>query len=528
LIDTLHPKASAWYSAFHHSNGSVHPIILPDNPEEVPQTPGEYELTEVTSIPDPSDQENERPDMVVLDCRANAKGQREEDALLENTSQSNESDNTSMDQSPVPPAPLKETSFSIGLQVLFPFLLAGFGTVAAGMVLDIVQHWTVFTEVTEVFILVPALLGLKGNLEMTLASRLSTAANIGQMDTAKDMWKMIMGNLALIQVQATVVGFLASIAAVIFGWIPEGNFKMGHAVLLCASSVATAFIASLLLGLIMIGVIIASRKVGINPDNVATPIAASLGDLITLALLAGISTGLYKELEFNDYANPMVCAFFVALTPIWVLIARRTPSTREVLYSGWEPVIIAMAISSVGGLILDKTVSNPNFAGMAVFTPVINGVGGNLVAVQASRISTYLHMNALPIAEPNPAPRKCPTPWSTFFGSGVNARSARVLFLLVAPGHLVFLYTINSMQGGHTTLTSVFIAFYLAAALLQVVILLYLADWMVNWMWHRGMDPDNFSIPYLTALGDLLGTGFLALCFHILWLIGDRDTDVGD
>uniref|UniRef100_A0A9J8A1B4 Solute carrier family 41 member n=1 Tax=Cyprinus carpio carpio TaxID=630221 RepID=A0A9J8A1B4_CYPCA len=514
--------------AFHHSNGSVHPIILPDNPEEVPQTPGEYELTEVTSIPDPSDQENERPDMVVLDCRANAKGQREEDALLENTSQSNESDNTSMDQSPVPPAPLKETSFSIGLQVLFPFLLAGFGTVAAGMVLDIVQHWTVFTEVTEVFILVPALLGLKGNLEMTLASRLSTAANIGQMDTAKDMWKMIMGNLALIQVQATVVGFLASIAAVIFGWIPEGNFKMGHAVLLCASSVATAFIASLLLGLIMIGVIIASRKVGINPDNVATPIAASLGDLITLALLAGISTGLYKELEFNDYANPMVCAFFVALTPIWVLIARRTPSTREVLYSGWEPVIIAMAISSVGGLILDKTVSNPNFAGMAVFTPVINGVGGNLVAVQASRISTYLHMNALPIAEPNPAPRKCPTPWSTFFGSGVNARSARVLFLLVAPGHLVFLYTINSMQGGHTTLTSVFIAFYLAAALLQVVILLYLADWMVNWMWHRGMDPDNFSIPYLTALGDLLGTGFLALCFHILWLIGDRDTDVGD
>lgn len=52
------------------------------------------------------------------------------------------------------------------------------------------------------------------------------------------------------QVQATVVGFLASIAAVIFGWIPEGHFKLGHAVLLCASSVATAFIASLLLGMV--------------------------------------------------------------------------------------------------------------------------------------------------------------------------------------------------------------------------------------------------------------------------------------
>ncbi|KAM7402710.1 hypothetical protein PAMP_017924 [Pampus punctatissimus] len=413
-------EGSPLSAAFLNSNCSVHPVILTKGPEEViPGTGGELELTEVASFterPSETGEDEERSEIsVAMDCRANAKGQREEDALLENASQSNESDDTSTDQSPEPPAPLKETSFSIGLQVVFPFLLAGFGTVAAGMVLDIVQHWTVFTEVSEVFILVPALLGLKGNLEMTLASRLSTA-----MDTAKDMWKMIMGNLALIQVQATVVGFLASIAAVIFGWIPEGHFRLGHAVLLCASSVATAFIASLLLGLVMIGVIIASRKVGINPDNVATPIAASLGDLITLSLLAGISTGLYKELDYNDYANPLVCAVFVALCPLWVLIARKIPSTREVLYSGWEPVIIAMAISSVGGLILDKTVTNPNFAGMAVFTPVINGVGGNLVAVQASRISTYLHMNGLPMGDPNPTPRKCPTPCTSFFGSTGN------------------------------------------------------------------------------------------------------------
>lgn len=31
------------------------------------------------------------------------------------------------------------------------------------------------------------------------------------------------------------------------------------------------------------------------------------------------------------------------------------------------------SLCSIGGLILDRTVSDPNFAGMAVFTPVING-----------------------------------------------------------------------------------------------------------------------------------------------------------
>lgn len=36
-------------------------------------------------------------------------------------------------------------------------------------------------------------------------------------------------------------------------------------------------------------------------------------------------------------------------------------------------VVLSLCLHSVGGLILDKTVSDPNFAGMAVFTPVING-----------------------------------------------------------------------------------------------------------------------------------------------------------
>lgn len=421
----------------------------------------------------------------------------------------------------------KESSGIMALQILVPFLLAGFGTVSAGMVLDIVQHWEVFKNVTEVFILVPALLGLKGNLEMTLASRLSTAVNVGKMDSPIEKWNLIIGNLALKQVQATVVGFLAAVAAIILGWIPEGKYYLSHSVLLCSSSVATAFIASLLQGIIMVGVIVGSKKTGINPDNVATPIAASFGDLITLAILAWISQGLYSCLETYYYISPLVCAFFLALTPIWIIIAAKHPATRTVLHSGWEPVITAMVISSIGGLILDTTVSDPNLVGIVVYTPVINGIGGNLVAIQASRVSTYLHLHSIPGELPD-EPKACYHPFRTFFGPGVNNKSAQVLLLLVIPGHLIFLYTIHLMKSGHTSLTVVFVVVYLFAAVLQVFILLWIADWMVHRFWRTGKDPDSFSIPYLTALGDLLGTALLALSFHFLWLIGDRDGDVGD
>ena len=51
-------------------------------------------------------------------------------------------------------------------------------------------------------------------------------------------------------------------------------------------------------------------------------------------------------------------------------------------------------MDSLGGLILDCTVSQ--FKGFAIYSPVINGVGGNLVAVQASRLSTSLHQVSIP------------------------------------------------------------------------------------------------------------------------------------
>ena len=410
----------------------------------------------------------------------------------------------------------EEKWWALSLQIFLPFLVAGFGMVAAGMVLDVVQHWTVFTKVSEIFILVPALLGLKGNLEMTLASRLSTAANLNKMNGRGEAMALVVGNLALVQVQGIVVGFLAALTGVSMGYSTTGQVVPEHVLLLAASSVVTASLASFILGLVMVLVILLSRRCSVNPDNVATPIAASLGDLTTLALLAWIASLLWEYKEVDGWVAPLIICAYILFLPVCGWVAYRCPETRSVLCYGWFPVIIAMLISSGGGLILDLAVVR--FPGIAVFQPVMNGVGGNLVAVQASRMSTQLHLQAggKGPGQLQPGESVCVSPCAILCSDNVHSRTACILLVLVLPGHLLFVHAISYLEAGHTAPTPTFLLFYLLAAWLQVAVLLYVCRVMVYSMWRSGMDPDNSAIPYLTALGDLLGGALLGLAFQSL------------
>lgn len=75
------------------------------------------------------------------------------------------------------------------------------------------------SRVDELIMIIPVVLNLKGNLEMNLSARLSTAANIGELDRPKIRRSIILGNLTLLQVQATVVSFVAAVVAFALGRI---------------------------------------------------------------------------------------------------------------------------------------------------------------------------------------------------------------------------------------------------------------------------------------------------------------------
>lgn len=460
--------------------------------------------------------------------------------------------------SPNQSAPILSTkTISTLLQVMAAFLVAGFGNVGAGLILDHVKEWPVFLNVNELFILVPSLLGLKGNLEMTMASRLSTQANLGHMDNPHELLKMAKGNLALVQCQATVVSFVVAIFASFvksfsqpnelmesassmsmahtvtaagFNMINSGDlngpnstrlmnattsifsqtllgsetmmnqqqqqqqsfvgggaavadqsmdeatgnrFDWEHALILCASSLLTANIACFVLGTMMILVIVGSHRCNIDPDNIAAPVAASLGDMTTAALLAVIAHSIYhySQQQRMPYLALTITLLFLAMLPIWIGAARTNPYTSDVITRGWTPIVIAVFISSCGGFILEH--GKTRFARLPVFQPVVNGVGGNLVAVQASRLSTSLHRNGKPGQLPSNF-KLLTGPLELFFGrkrfnTDINLTTARLLLLMSIPAHVLYFFVIRFIEGESSApVTVLFLGLYMLFAVLQV------------------------------------------------------------
>jgi solute carrier family 41 len=335
-----------------------------------------------------------------------------------------------------------------------------------------------------------------------------------------------MGNIALIQCQASTVGFIAPLIALGLSLIHDQSriLNWKQVVLLVASSVITANVANLILGSLMCGVIVLSRRFKINPDNIATPIAASLGDVTTMILLANISHFLYVNLETNQWVQNTLLAFLMSLIPVWAYIARKNPFTRKVILNGWYPVCGAMLIQNAGGLVMERALKS--FNKIANLQLLINGVGGNLVAIQSSRMSTHLHKYSV-MGDKNKdddtidcrEKMKC-NPLSTFSSSNPHSNFALLLLSISVPSHILFLF-LTEVVNKKYFFTPSFIIIYLFVGVTQVMILLQFSYKFVHWLWSVKVNPDNSAIPFLTAIADLIGSLFLATAFNVLYAMRD-------
>src|SRR4051812_42706320 len=161
-------------------------------------------------------------------------------------------------------------------------LVSSAGDLLAGLTLGAITH--TLENLPGLLVLVPAAIGMRGNIFGALGSRLGTAIHTGQFSLARRrdtvVGQNVLASLSLTLSISLALAVLAKAVAVGFG--------LGHTI-----SIADFVVISILGGAISsvavlgltLGVAAASVRRDWDMDNVAAPLVTAAGDMVTLPSL---------------------------------------------------------------------------------------------------------------------------------------------------------------------------------------------------------------------------------------------------
>lgn len=129
------------------------------------------------------------------------------------------------------------------------------------------------------------------------------------------------------------------------GYTPPGGKEF---TLVVGTGMVAACLSSLVLGSFMAHLVIGCRWLGLDPDNIASPLAATLGDLLTLFIMALVGSALVKTID-TPVPFVVVLGMCGATGGIWwalrVMTQRRARGKRggemedDVEEGGWSPLV---------------------------------------------------------------------------------------------------------------------------------------------------------------------------------------------
>jgi mgtE-like transporter len=168
-------------------------------------------------------------------------------------------------------------------------ILCGIGGLFTGNILAIMSP--LFQSIPGLFIIVPGVIALRGNISTAFGSRLGSAYHLGII-SEHDMWndalkQNILGSIILSTLVSLVLGVFAYLTSIIFFMVTP------HPLVLIGSVLLAGVISGLMLTFLTVGIIYLVFKHGYDPDNITGPALSTVGDIITIFTLF-LSAGLME------------------------------------------------------------------------------------------------------------------------------------------------------------------------------------------------------------------------------------------
>lgn len=384
-------------------------------------------------------------------------------------------------------------------QSLFALIICAFADIFAGIYLTKMIDFLILLP--GILTMLPAAIDMRGNVYASMGSRLSTGLHTGEITPSLRESKLIAENVysSLIQtvVMAAVIAFFAMLGGVLLG-----NQTIGFIHLFFISLFASLVAA---IGLILTTLLVAifSFKKGLDPDNVSSPLIASIGDILNVASLFAIgilSFSLSKGfMLFSGLAISAVVIIFSLFS------VRDSYYAKRILKESMGFLAVCAFLSTLAGSLLDK---NLQFIGifplLLVLSPLFNAENGNIGSILSARISTSFHLGQ---AEITFLPKlKILKEFSYTFVITI------ILFPLLAIIAFVMSTLFNIPQMGFFNILKISIFVAIISSFAAMLTSYYLTYFSIR----TNIDPDNVVIPLLTSVMDIATVSILILVSSIV------------
>jgi len=383
----------------------------------------------------------------------------------------------------------------------FALLISSGGDLVTGLTLASITG--TLTELPGLFILIPAAIGMRGNIFGALGSRLGTQIHAGTFRVSRRVDTLFGQNIgAAIVLSLTISAALAVLAKVVSSaFISTPAISVVDFMVI---SVIGAIISSIVVGVLTVGVAAFCARRSLDLDNVAAPIVTAAGDIATLPSL--FLATYFVGFRFVTPVIALLCAV-LAVGSLIVAVRANLPTMRRILVESLPVLALAGTVDLMAGITIEKRLESfITFPALFVLVPAFLEDSGSLGAILAARISTKLHLGTL---EPGRGSLRAVGPdimlifvyaVPVFFLLGVSADIASWAVDLASPG-FIDMILVSMLAGTLATTFAVMIGFYGAIA-----------------TYRLGLDPDNHGIPIVTSSLDLLGAFALILAIVALGL----------
>ncbi|HVF14571.1 MAG TPA: magnesium transporter [Acidimicrobiales bacterium] len=368
-------------------------------------------------------------------------------------------------------------------------------SLVAGAVLGAITG--TFERLPGLLVLVPAAIGLRGNVFSSFGNRLSTSIHVGTFSLSLRPRTLVGQNVVASLVLTLMLSLLLAVVAKVVG-VALGVADTISVLDLALISVVGGLLASLVVLVATIALAAGSVRHDWDLDNVTAPIVSTLGDVLTLPALWLASLLVVDFPGVSDVLGLIVGA--VAVAAFTVAWRSRREVLRRVVRESTPILLAATCLSTMAGIAIEKRLETfSTYPALFILFPAFISSAGALGGILSSRLSTKLHLGMM-----------APTP--------LPSRDARLdggmMLLLGLPVYLfngIGAHYVGRALGQASPGLPQMVAASLLGGFLAVAFVVAVAYYGTIAAVRFGVDPDTYGIPLVTSSVDFAGALFLIL-----------------